>query len=160
MSETATFSNHPSIFEAAERLYRNVDRRLCKLLPRASVHHIGSTAVPGSLTKGDLDVLVQVTCEQFAGADEVIAEHYERNRGSDRTDAFSAFVNTSSTPHLGIQLVVRGSEADVFLQWRDQLRSDTALVLAYDALKRRFEGRKMSEYRNAKSRFIEKYLAR
>ena len=35
------------------------------LVPDADIHHVGSTAIPGSLTKGDLDVQVRVVASAF-----------------------------------------------------------------------------------------------
>ncbi|HJZ37763.1 MAG TPA: GrpB family protein [Solirubrobacterales bacterium] len=35
------------------------------MLPGARIEHVGSTAVPGSLTKGDLDICVIVAGEEF-----------------------------------------------------------------------------------------------
>lgn len=46
---------------AAETLFRMVASELAAVLPSsAEVLHIGATAVPGCLTKGDLDIAVRV----------------------------------------------------------------------------------------------------
>ena len=58
----------PSIvLKSATDLAPNVQHVVAKLnaslrplLPTAEIEHIGATAIPGALTKGDLDVMVRV----------------------------------------------------------------------------------------------------
>lgn len=155
MEPTVEFSGKLEIFDAAADLFRDVERRLFELLPRARIHHIGSTAVAGSITKGDLDVLIQVDAADFVDSEKILAKIYNQNSGSTRNSGFSSFVCPNSKPDLGIQLVVTGTELDRFLEWRDRLRADAKLRSEYDELKRRFSGRPMKEYRAAKASFIE-----
>ena len=158
MSEPVHFSNSQEAFQAAERLYEAVQRRISTALPKAEIHHIGSTAIRGSLTKGDLDVLVRVSKDSFPEADRVLSNMFDRNEGSDRTDSFSAFMDSSESPDLGVQLVVEGSERDNFATWVDMLRSNDELRAAYDDLKANFHGKDMREYRAAKDEFISMIL--
>jgi GrpB-like predicted nucleotidyltransferase (UPF0157 family) len=147
------------VFAKAERLYQSIRAELERLLPSAELHHVGSTAVPGTLTKGDLDVVVRVSKGDFAAAEQALAERFERNTGSDRSDEFSAFMDAAADPELGIQLVAIGGVSDVFLAWRDLLLSDAAVRREYDELKSRFEGKSMEAYREAKANFIVGRLA-
>ena len=160
MPETVQFSNDERMFKLAERLYGAVAERLRRLLPQADIRHVGGTAIPGSLTKGDLDVVVRVQPNDFASAEELLAKEFARNTGSDRTDDFSAFVGESTVPELGIQLVAVGGSADTFHVWVQQLLDDPTLRRKYDELKRSFDGLAMEEYRTAKSAFIEKHVQR
>jgi GrpB-like predicted nucleotidyltransferase (UPF0157 family) len=158
MSEPVHFSNSQETFQAAERLYEIVRRRISTALPNASIHHVGSTAIRGSLTKGDLDVLVRVSQDSFPEADRALAKMFNRNEGSDRTDSFSAFMDWSVSPDLGVQLVVEGSEHDNFATWVDMLRSNDDLRAAYDDLKAKFHGKDMRAYRAAKDEFFSRIL--
>lgn len=158
MSEVVHFSSEPEVFAKADQLYREVAGQLSKLLPQAEVHHVGSTAIPGSLTKGDLDILVRVHRELFPDADAVLASQFARNTGSVRTEEFSAFQDSTTDPELGVQLVVIGSALDEFLAWRDRLEREPEIRRQYDELKRRFEGQSMDAYREAKSQFIAEHL--
>lgn len=160
----ATFSLHSDQVQArrdAERLFARVNAELGALLPACTeIHHVGATAVPGCLTKGDLDIAVRVGPGTFAAADAVLASKFARNAGSKRTDAFSAFEDATATPHLGVQLTAKGGADDYFHLFADALRRSTELVAAYNALKQRFDGKPMDAYRNAKSAFIEDVLRR
>ncbi|MGW8368596.1 MAG: GrpB family protein [Gammaproteobacteria bacterium] len=160
MTEIVHFSNSWQLFTAAERLYESIEAELTRLLPWAEVHHIGSTAVPGSMTKGDLDVVVRVHATEFRRSEEFLAAHYARNEGSDRTDDFAAFMDDGTQPELGIQLVVSGSPSDVFNAWLEQLLNDPELRCDYDDLKMRYEGCDMEEYRAAKAAFIAERLVK
>ncbi|MFE3575677.1 GrpB family protein [Lysinibacillus sp. NPDC059133] len=50
-----------------------------ELLPEADIQHVGSTAIPDSVTKGDLDIQVRVSAEQFSIAVELLSNLYDRN---------------------------------------------------------------------------------
>lgn len=158
------FSLHPDqelARSSAERLFARIAAELRALLPQsADIRHVGATAVPGCLTKGDLDIVVRVDASEFAAADRALAARFARNSGSKRTDTFSAFEDAGTTPHLGVQLTVAGGEDDYFHLFADALRRDPELVAAYNALKLRFDGQPMDVYRAAKSAFIGEVLGR
>lgn len=160
----AVFSLHPDPDVArveAERLFARVEEELRSLLSApADIRHVGATAVPGCLTKGDLDVVVRVEADAFVEADRALSVRFPRNDGSKRTDSFSAFEDSGVVPHLGIQLTVVGGADDYFHLLADALRRDPVLVDAYNALKVRFDGQPMDTYREAKSAFIRDVLAR
>ena len=152
------FSNSPSIFTKAECLFAATVDKLKHILPYAEFQHIGSTAIPGTLTKGDLDIVVRVSLDKFDEADQRLAKIFERNDGSLRSRDFAAFQESKSEPELGVQLVAIGAEIDHFHIWRQLLESDTELRHKYNELKRNFEGKPMSLYREAKAKFIEASL--
>jgi GrpB-like predicted nucleotidyltransferase (UPF0157 family) len=108
----------------AFKAHRRVIKRL---LPQAEILHVGSTAITGVLTKGDLDILVRVTKTQFPKADSVLASHFCRNITTWRDESFSSFKDDKSDPPLGIQLTVRGGAQDVFTQFRDALKKTRRL---------------------------------
>ena len=147
--------------EAADRLFEETVRSLRPVLPEtAEIHHVGATAIPGCLTKGDLDMVVRVAASDFRTADRALGARYVRNTGSVRTETFSAFEQRESVPPLGIQLTAKGGEQDFFHLFIARLLADPALVARYNALKRRFEGKPMDVYRAAKSDFICQVLDR
>ena len=158
MSDIVHFSNAPEVFTKAEYLFSVVAARLRAILPHAEILHVGSTSIPGTLTKGDLDIAVRVSPDNFHEADRLLGELFNRNTESFRSDEFSAFQDSTSDPESGVQLVVVGSIPDNFLAWRQLLESDAELRHEYDDLKKRFEGQSMELYRAAKTQFIEAHL--
>jgi GrpB-like predicted nucleotidyltransferase (UPF0157 family) len=139
----------------AERLFAVIRQTLEPVLPPATeILHVGATAVPGCLTKGDLDIAVRVERQDFAVVERCLAARFTRNDGSIRTDDFAAFADAGQTPHLGIQLTVKGGPLDVFHRFAAVLRTDPELVARYNALKRAHHDHPMTLYRTAKDAFI------
>ena len=148
-------ADHDHARDAAERLFAAVKQQLIAVLPNTSeILHIGATSVPGCLTKGDLDIVIRVEREDFRVTDAALAVRYARNSGSVRTNEFAAFEDGACTPHLGIQLTVKGGEFDVFHQFAAALRADPGLVERYNELKRAHDGQPMDRYRAAKDAFV------
>jgi GrpB-like predicted nucleotidyltransferase (UPF0157 family) len=146
--------------EAAQRLFATVSGLLAtRLPPTADVRHIGATAVPGCLTKGDLDIVVRIPAADFATADAALASLFARNEGSIRTETFSAFEDATSKPHLGIQLATIDGPSDFFHLFVEALQCSPQLVGEYNALKRHYDGIDMDVYRAAKDDFVERVLA-
>jgi GrpB-like predicted nucleotidyltransferase (UPF0157 family) len=130
------------------------------LLPDAEIEHIGSTAVPGALTKGDLDLLVRVPSSRFAEAIDAVRRHYEIHQPQNWTTVFASF---KSEPEgeipIGIQLVVAGGLDDrLFVGWRERLSTDRALLESYNELKLTHECSDPEAYLEAKAKFIEAIL--
>ena len=144
---------------AAICLFEKIETELRGRLPRrADIRHIGATAVPGCLTKGDLDIVVRVPTADFEAADAALAAHFGRNTGSIRTESFSAFEDGLLDPHLGIQLTTIGGAHDYFHLFVDALLASPALVTKYNALKQQFDGVEMAAYRRAKDAFVERVI--
>ena len=143
----------------AELTYNAIRRLLASALPSgAEMHHVGATAIPGCLTKGDLDIVVRVPAQSFADADLMLASKFNRNEDSVRTETFSAFEDTSCDPQLGIQLTAIDGPFDFFHRFVHALTSSPQLVKEYNALKRAHNGRDASQYRAAKAQFFERVL--
>lgn len=160
MTEIVRFSAAAALFDEAEHRFADLEAELKALLPHAEIEHVGSTAVRGTLTKGDLDVVVRVRSELFPDTLRRLEQRFRFNTGSIRTDTFCAFEEPSSKPPLGVQLVTAGAPEDFFSTWRELLKADSQLRRDYDDLKRRYDGRPMEAYRAAKSEFIEARLTR
>jgi GrpB-like predicted nucleotidyltransferase (UPF0157 family) len=144
---------------AAERLFDDVKDLLTQVLtPSSDILHVGATAIPGCLTKGDLDIVVRVNPVDFAEAEIQIAKHFARNEGSIRTAEFAAFEAETLTPHLGLQLTSKGSAFDFFHRFAEALRTDPDLVRRYNDLKLAYQARPMADYRAAKDAFIAEAL--
>jgi GrpB-like predicted nucleotidyltransferase (UPF0157 family) len=127
-------------------------------VPNAKICHVGSTAVPGSLTKGDLDVQVRLSEEQFSGAKARLKDLYRVNAGGFSDFDGISFEDYSEEPSVGIHLTVIGGSSDVQCKFRDLLLASEVLRKEYDELKRGFEGGSMDAYRTAKAKFVSRVL--
>ena len=146
---------------AARRLYARCNRLFRNVLPWAlSIDHVGSTAVTGCVTKGDLDVAIRVHAQDLDRSDRVLAGILPRNLGNARTADYSSFSDEARRPALGVQLVVAGSSFDVFTDFLRALRDRPDILERYNALKAAHDGLGMTEYRAAKTVFIEEVIGR
>ena len=156
--EKVYFFNNELFHENAEKSFLIHNNKLKELLPEADVQHVGSSAIPNSVTKGDVDIQVRVSAEQFSKAVELLSNLYERNDESIKTDTFRAFKDDTSNPPLGVQLTVIDSEFDFFWKFRDVLLANNNYRDAYDKLKKEYEDKSMDAYREAKDIFFQRLM--
>jgi GrpB-like predicted nucleotidyltransferase (UPF0157 family) len=130
--------------------------RIGALLPAARIEHVGSTAVPGSLTKGDLDLCVIVAAEEFDAATETLRAAYAIHQPENWTAEMASFVAPPEDGiDVGVQLIVAESgEERWFIGWRERLRADPVLRERYDRVKLEHQDGPVEEYRAAKERLI------
>ena len=135
-------------------------RDLVALLPTADVEHVGATAVPGALTKGDVDLLVRVSERDFADAVLILRKRYLVHQAHNWTRTLASFkAPGASEPPVGVQLVVAGSDADGFFgPFRDALINDPALLAQYNELKLSLDGLDYESYTERKGVFVERVL--
>jgi len=152
------FINTIEIIDSAERIYAKHKKMIRKGLPDADIQHVGSTAIPNSLTKGDVDIQVRVKSDHFFTAVEKLSNLYDINDGSVKTEQFRAFEDETENPSLGVQLTVKGSEYDFFWKFRDVLIMNDTYREKYDNLKIKYEGIDMERYRDAKGEFFDKIM--
>jgi GrpB-like predicted nucleotidyltransferase (UPF0157 family) len=156
--ERVYFAPEQQFRGAVDILFGRVAVRIRALLPNSDIQHVGSTAVPGSLTKGDLDVQVRVAPAEFAAAKERLSQVYSVNTGGFVGDEAISFEDYSTQPPLGIHLTVAGGKWDLQWKFRDLLLESPVLCDEYDRLKRRFHGGSMEKYREAKTAFVSRVL--
>ena len=156
--ECINFAPEQDFREAVGLLFARVEAQLRTLLPAADIQHVGSTAIAGSLTKGDLDVQVRVSSDTYDAGKEVLTKLYRVNLSGFASEDATSFEDYSTQPSLGVHLTVIGGSADIQWKFRDLLIASPALREEYDQLKRRFDGRSMARYRDAKATFVERVL--
>jgi len=134
---------------------------LLRLLPYARIEHVGSSAVPGAISKGDLDMAVVVPLAQHAATVQtLLAQGYAEQADTLRTEALCMLNAGAEMPEHALQIVAAGSEFEDFMRFRDALLADPALVQQYNAVKQAASDLPAEAYRAAKSRFIESVLQR
>lgn len=153
-----TFYENDFIKDKANQLFLQQRKLIKDHLPQADIQHVGSTAIPNSFTKGDLDIQVRVAKEQFIEATRVLARLYAPNHGSVKTSEFRAFESESTNPTLGLQLTVINSEFDFFWKFRDVLLMNDEYRRDYDRIKMNYEGKDMDSYRQAKQAFFARMM--
>lgn len=155
------FRPSEDFMDLANKIFEEQKRKILQLIPNADIQHIGSTAIPGSITKGDLDILVRVGGRDFEKAVEALKTLYEINQIENWSKTFASFKDDKSFAlPFGVQLKVKGSDYDDFNKLRDLLINNVELLKEYNQMKLQFEGKDMDEYRKAKSDFFDKLRER
>jgi GrpB-like predicted nucleotidyltransferase (UPF0157 family) len=141
--------------------FQLVQARVQEVVPYAEIEHIGSSAIRGSISEGDLDILVRVSVENFNQALEKIQTlDFFIKEGTLRTESLCMLETPRYGLDVAIQLIEKGSEFEDFVVFRDRLNADPALVEEYNDLKRRATGLSPNDYRAIKSEFIVRVLGR
>lgn len=140
--------------------FARVAGRLRALLPSAQIEHVGSSSIPGAISRGDLDICVLVTAGDFeAVCGEIKGLGYAEKQDTLRTSELCMLVPTTTGDDHAIQLVSIGSEFEFFLAFRDTLRADAELVIEYNRIKGQSAPFGEAAYREAKSAFIRGVIA-
>ena len=72
--------------------------RIARRLPAAEIEHVGSTSIPGALTKGDLDLLVRVDVVGFDPAVTALRAMYAVHQPENWTPTYASFTDPDPDP--------------------------------------------------------------
>lgn len=125
--------------------------------PWAEVFEVGSTAFPGVIGKGDIDLLARAPQADFGRTRRALDAALDRNPDQLSNARYQGY-RVASALDVAVQLTVTGGPYDDFEPFLAALRADPAEVAAYNALKRRWHGQPMDAYRQAKRAFIGRVL--
>lgn len=150
---------NPEKYQASnEKLFLRYQSKIKEVLPDVRVEHIGASAIPTAISKGDLDIFVGVEAFELERVVQLLVTlGFQEKFDTLRTPEL-CMLESSSTEDVAIQVVANGSEFECFLVFRNKLRSDMSLVQQYNELKLSCEGLSQDAYRLKKSAFIEQVL--
>ena len=145
---------------AAGLIVEAIRARLAALMPGLEVHHVGATALPASVTKGDVDVVVRVSSAQFSALVEALKPRFTEKQRENWTAEFASFGDYGSYAlPVGVQVVVRDSENDVFVFLRDYFIAHPDQLREYDRVKAEHASEGPQAYWHAKDAFLSSILA-
>jgi GrpB-like predicted nucleotidyltransferase (UPF0157 family) len=157
---TVRFRRASELWPLADRAFQRHSREIRSLIPAAEVEHVGATAVPGSLTTGDVDLLVRVPGADFRGAATALRRRYDVDQPANWTETFASFAEAQEGDlPVGVQLVVAGSRVDAaFVSLRRAFRTRPDLLERANDLKLRHADGDADTYARAKQAFLEALL--
>lgn len=136
-------------------------RRIQRLLPTATLEHIGSTALPNIVAKDVVDVLVGVQANQIQAAAQSLGEVGYVLEGQREEHHWLCWPQPDKREAV-IHVVLLGGEIwHKRLFFRDHLRQNPAEARAYEALKLRIAAQTddWGEYTAQKAEFVARILA-
>jgi GrpB-like predicted nucleotidyltransferase (UPF0157 family) len=140
-------------------IFDELSKKIKAVLPNARVEHIGSSAIEGALSKGDLDLFVGVVKNEFQVSLASIKQlGFVEKEGTLRTESLCMLVTDKFNHEVAIQLVANGSEFEDFLRFKNIMQNNPDLLSEYNQLKRDAARLSEIEYRAKKSEWIEKQL--
>ena len=141
-------------------IFDQLKRVIINAIPFARVEHIGASAIPGAVSKGDLDIFVGVPKNKHEEClEKIISLGFKIKEDTLRTDSLCMLISDEYACDTAIQLVVNGSEFEFFLTFRNKLMRNESLLLEYNRIKQQYQSSSEEEYRKAKSTFINDVLA-
>lgn len=142
-----------------ELIFSEIQLELISVFPYFEIEHIGSSAIHGAISKGDLDILVRVQAIHFEQALSAIQTlNFTVKEGTLRTKSLCMLESRDYAVDVAIQLIEAGSEFENFVIFRDKLNANPELVEKYNQLKTECTGLAPDDYRSKKSEFIEQVL--
>jgi GrpB-like predicted nucleotidyltransferase (UPF0157 family) len=145
--------------QAAESAFSVVREALTRALPFARVEHVGSSSIPGAISKGDVDICVIVDAPMHQAATSTLEKiGYTLKPDTLRTPELCMLESPNTDIDLALQVIAKGSKFEFFMTFRDALRNDPLLVQKYNEIKLRHETLDAAQYRAAKGEFIEEVL--
>jgi GrpB-like predicted nucleotidyltransferase (UPF0157 family) len=140
------------------QLFNSYQKDISTLLPFAKIEHIGSSSIPNAISKGDLDIYIEVKPEQFEFAIEQLKKlNFIEKQNTLRTHEL-CMLESLNNDDVAFQIVVTGSKFTFFLTFRNKLIASPALVDEYNQLKLQCSHLDHDQYRAIKSEFISRVL--
>ena len=140
------------------KLFEYYQSKIKALLPSAVIEHIGASSIPHTISKGDLDIYIAVTQSEFnESIEKLLNLNFQEKKETLRTDQL-CMLESLNDDDVALQLIVKDSEFESFIIFRDALRQSEELVRLYNDLKNRCKHLNMNDYRKEKSLFITKVL--
>ncbi|MBL8277053.1 MAG: GrpB family protein [Pelomonas sp.] len=146
----------PSQYQGvASQVVEEIKREVERLIPESRVEHVGSSAIPGAVSKGDIDICVIVPALRHPSAVATLeSAGYVAKIGTLRTPDLCMLQSPRTDCDVALQVIASGSRFEFFMDFRDALRNSPALVQKYNEVKQSSAGAGPDEYRSAKSDFI------
>lgn len=142
--------------EKVNQIYQQLQVELTQLLPGVRIEHIGSSSIPGSISKGDLDVFLGVDSDKFEATVKLLCENgFTEKRDTFRSHELCMLITDKFNYDVAVQVVVNNSQFEDFLRFKQCLESDTKLVESYNQIKLSAQRLSADQYRAKKSQFIE-----
>lgn len=144
-----------------EKLFLQTKHNLMLIIPNCEIEHIGSSAIPNAISKGDLDICVIVPLE--INFEDIIQglrmQGYTEKMDTLRTSELCMLVSPRDDVDLALQVIKQNSEFKNFIHFRDILTNNPELVDEYNQLKVDSAHLSQDIYRQAKAEFIHRILA-
>lgn len=134
--EPVELSPVAELIGTADEIVAELETSLRDQLPACQIDHVGATAMPDGMTKGDVDVNIRVSPDDFPRTVETLRRVFRVAQPQNWTPTYASFSDSSRALPVGLQVTVFGSPDDFLVPLRDLMRGDAGLRHRYDRVKR------------------------
>jgi predicted kinase/GrpB-like predicted nucleotidyltransferase (UPF0157 family) len=120
----------------ADEIVAALERSLRELLPACRIEHVGATSMPDGVTKGDVDINIRVSPNDFPRTVERLRAVFPVAQPHNWTESYASFSDTTRALPVGLQVTAIGSPDDFLVPLRDLMRTDAELRHRYERCKR------------------------
>ena len=156
---TITLYSHKQVYLRTRSVYTELKKQLNVYKQIKVIEEIGSSAIEGAISKGDLDIAVYVEETDFQEVCGRLMLQYERN-DMEGYKNFESFKGMRNGVDFGIQLCTFGWDHFRFLEFKKIMQTSPSWVESYNKLKYQASTLAEDEYRSKKHEFIESVLQR
>lgn len=154
MAKETKFFPYKEIAKRAKTLFKREKLKLEKIMPWTYIEHVGSTAIPGPMTKKDVDIQIRVKAKNFERAKKVLRIFYKEHHKEIWNQNFAIFTKSDDEFTIDLMLTVKDSTHDDFYKTRDYLIENPRKLAEYNELKMNHAGKDYQEYIKAKQNFF------
>ncbi len=121
MARDTDFLPFEEIQNHIQTLFEKEKSFLQALVPEADIQHVGSTAIPGALSKLDLDIQIRVEKNLFNQGLIILGRNLYHRHNRLWTNEFAIFSRDNADTCIDYMLTVIDSEHDHYFKFRDFL---------------------------------------
>ena len=148
------FLSSEELIKSTEDTSNLVINLLKEIIPFSDVQHVGSSSVPGSIGKLDLDFQIRVDEKDFEKTIDILNSNFEEKQKILWKEGFAIFKTIKNNIPIDLVVTIKDSIYDDCYKVRDELRSNKSLLEEYNKLKIKYQGKPYSEYSKAKREFL------
>jgi len=147
---------NPDEYQAiASHIFLDLEKKLYSELPYAVIKFNGSSMLPNAISKGDLDIYIQVPADKFEESIAALnSQRFIKKDDSGETNDFCLLHSTNFQIPVDIQLVCNGSDYENLMYFVERMKDRPDLIEKYNQLKLATQHLSEIEYSNAKTKFI------
>lgn len=146
------------IWEKSKKVFETEKALLKSIFPEADIQHVGGTSIPGSVTKGDIDIQIRIESNKFQEVVFIMKNKFLPINSNIWNDEFAIFakrtMNKGKIEDVDYMITVINSPYDDFYKVRDFLKLHPDLLNEYNEIKKTHEGKSYDEYRKSKKDFL------
>ena len=139
----------------AQQLFDQLESDFYRIMPYAMIKINGSSMLPKAISKGDLDIYIQIPADKFEESVSALSfRGFAKKVDSGETSDFCLLHASHFEIPVDVQLVCNGSDYENLMYFVERMKNRPDLVDRYNLLKMNSKHLPEQEYTKVKTEFI------